>query len=113
MASTLVNLTLLKVNEELQNIFEFDLDPITQKIFADNYLRQKLIAYVLQRLPNRYLTIETEKLGLGVSRFTVFSTQEKLKIEELIYQGISNILDFQEQRDFYFTYKPTGLACYA
>lgn len=113
MASTIVNLTLLKVNEELQNILEFDLDAITQKIFADNYLRQQLIAYVLQRVPNRYLTIEQEKLALNVSQFTVFSTQERLKIENLIYQGIFQVLDSQEKREFEHTSKPIGLACYA
>lgn len=113
MASTIVNLTLLKVNEELQNILEFDLDPTTQKLFADTYLRQQLIAYVLQRLQNRYLTIEPEKLALSVSKFTVFSTQEKLKIENLIYQGIYHILDFQEKSYFSHTCKPSGLACYA
>lgn len=113
MANTLVNLTLLKVNEELQNILEFDLDAITQKIFADNYLRQQLIAYVLQRLPNRYLTIAPEKLALGIAHFAVFSTQERLKIENLIYQGIFQLLDSQEKREFEHTSKPIGLACYA
>lgn len=113
MASTIVNLTLLKVNEELQNIWEFDLDPVTQKIFADPYLRQQLIAYVLQRVQNRYLTIEAEKLALGVSQFTVFSTQERLKIENLIYQGIAQLLDCQEKSYYSHNYPPVGLACYA
>lgn len=113
MASTIVNLTLLKVNEELENVLEFDLDQSDQKTFADPYLRQKLIAYVLQRVQNRYLTIEAEKIALGVAQFTVFSTQERLKIEQLIYQGITHLVDCQEKCYFSHIYAPIGLACYA
>jgi hypothetical protein len=45
MASTIVNVTLLKVIEELENILEIDLDQSDQKALNDPELRQKLIAF--------------------------------------------------------------------
>jgi hypothetical protein len=105
MASTIVNVTLLKVIEELENILEIDLDQSDQKALTDPELRQKLIAFVLNRMPNRYLTIESEKVALITSRFVVFTTQEKLKIENLIHQGIYYLLQRDKKYNFSHPYK--------
>jgi hypothetical protein len=112
MASTIVNVTLLKVIEELENILESDLDQSDQKALTDPELRQKLISFVLNRMPNRYLTIESEKVASITSRFVVFTTQEKLKIENLIHQGISHLLPRDKKYNFPHPYKDIELMYY-
>ena len=105
MASTIVNVTLLKVIEELENILEIDLDQSDQKALTDPELRHKLISFVLNRMPNRYLTIESEKVASITSRFFLFKTQEKLKIENLIHQGIYYLLQKDKKYNFSHPYK--------
>jgi hypothetical protein len=88
MTSTIVNLTLLKVNEELENFLDMAQEPYYQSALNDVEFRQKLTAFILNRLPNRYLTVEPEKAeGLNSTRF-IFTTQERLNIENLIHLGI-------------------------
>lgn len=95
MAGTIVNLTLLKVNDEIENILENFANPTYQQALNDPDLRQKIIAYVLSRIPNRYLAMETEKVSLISSQVFTFSTQENLQIEQLIHQGIAYLCQRQ------------------
>jgi len=100
MASTIINLTLLKVNEELENLLENSLDPTYRIVLNDPDLRQKLIVYVLNRIPNRHMAIEIEKVSLLTSQFLVLSTQESLKMEKLIHQGIYYLIQKYNSHDF-------------
>ena len=83
-----VNVTLMKVKEELDNFLEIYPNKLYQKTLTDPDLRQKLIAYILNRMPNRYLALELENISLISSQNFIFSTQEALEIENLIHQGI-------------------------
>lgn len=100
MASTIINLTLLKVNEELENLLENSLDPAYRLVLNDPDLCQKLIVYVLNRIPNHHVVLEIEKVSLLSSQFFMFSTQECLKIEKLIHQGIYYLIQKYNSHDF-------------
>jgi hypothetical protein len=104
MASTIINLTLLKVNEELENLLDNSLDPTYRIVLNDPDLRQKLIVYVLNRIPNRHMAIEIEKVSLLTSQFLVLSTQESLKMEKLIRQGIYYLIQKYNSHDFMQAY---------
>ena len=91
MAMTLVNLTLLKVNEEVENFLASYPDLVDRTTFKDPDFRPKLIAYVLSRISNRYVAIETKNESSNFSRLPVYSTKEQLDIEERIYQGIFSL----------------------
>lgn len=104
MASTIINLTLLKINEELENLLENSLDPTYQRVLNDSDLRQKLIVYVLNRMPNRHIAIETEKVSLLASQFFMFSTQECLKMEKIIHQGIYYVSQKYNSHEFMQAY---------
>ncbi len=91
MASTLINLTLLKLNDELENFLVIYPDKIYQEILTDPEFRLELIAYVLNRTPNRYITVELGNVTSTSSDSVVSSTEESVRLERLIHQGISHI----------------------
>jgi hypothetical protein len=102
MAVEIVNLTLLKVKEELDLILENYPNQIYQKTLTDHDMRQQLIVYVLNRLPNRHLAIDIENISLIRSKLVNVSTQESLKIENLIHQGIYQLNQKDKVCDFYY-----------
>ena len=92
MATQIVNLTLLKVNEELNDFLELCPEQSYQSISTNNDLFQEIIVYVLNRITNRFLAIPEESLSLIAPQFLRISTQEKLEIENLISQGIYQLM---------------------
>lgn len=92
MAIQIVNLTLLKVNEELKDFLELYPEQNHQSISTNNDLFQKIIVYVLNRITNRFLAIPEDSLSSIAPQFLRVSTQEKLEIENLIFQGISQLM---------------------
>ncbi len=104
MAMKLVNLTLLKVNEELESFLVSYPDIVDQKILKDPDFRPKIIAYVLSRIPNRYVAIESENEASFLSQFPIYSTQEQLDMEKRIYQGIYSLSKKERKQDFYHNY---------
>lgn len=105
MSTTIVNLTLLKLSEELENILAIYSENTYQKTLNDPDSRTKLIAYVLNRMPNRYITVEEEEMSLISSQSLLFSTDESLKMEKLIHQGIYDMSQKQDCYDFYHNYR--------
>jgi hypothetical protein len=89
MGITIINLTLLKVNGELENFTESIYPTYTyQKILNSPQLRQKLLAYVLDRMPNRYVMLTGERIISMSPESLYFSTQEKLEIKRLVQQAV-------------------------
>ena len=88
MAKTLVNLTLLKVNEEVENFLASYPDLVDRTTLKDKNFRPQLIAYVLNRVPNRHILIEAKNESSISSPLPLYSTQEQLDLEKRIYQGI-------------------------
>ena len=91
MAMKLVNLTLLKLNEELESLLEKNFEWISQSQLQDSDFRQKLIAYVLNRIPNRYVAVDAENESSISSEFLIYSNQEALYMEKQICQGIYSL----------------------
>ncbi len=89
MGITLVNITLLKVNGELENFSGTIYPAYTyHKILTNPQLRQKLLAYVLSRMINRYLALTPEKILLNSPESLYYSTREKLELKKLVQQGV-------------------------
>jgi hypothetical protein len=100
----IVNITLMKVQEELDILLDIYPNKLYQKSLTDPDLRQELIAYVLNRMPNRYLALESENISLISSHNFIFSTQEALEIEKLIHQGIYYLNQKANSCNFYHNY---------
>ncbi|MBH8562913.1 hypothetical protein I8748_12095 [Nostoc sp. CENA67] len=93
MPKTLVNLTIPVVVQELEYTLENYPHHPYQEAFAHPDLRQILLAYILNRIPNHYITIdEAEAQALTNSEELRVFLENKWHIEEIIHQGIDKIL---------------------
>ncbi len=90
MSKTNVNLTISVIEAEAESLLRSYPDYPYQRAFAMPKLRQKLVAYVLIRVPNFYAVSEEQE----------FSTEEPLycppeqrqQVETLIHCGIQRLL---------------------
>jgi hypothetical protein len=101
MAMTLVNLTLLKVNEEVENFLASYPDLVDRTTLKDQNFRPQLLAYVLSRIPNRHIAIEAKNNYSISSPLPIYSTQEQLDIEKQIYQGIFALTKKEYSQELY------------
>ena len=100
MQKNLVNITLAVVTEEVEIILESYPKYPYQEAFSPSGLRQDLIAYVLSRVPNKYIAIDS---GESVSHHRVqvrCSSEQLLHIEDLIHTGIRDLLDSYQKVDY-------------
>ncbi|MBE9050156.1 hypothetical protein IQ243_06970 [Nostocales cyanobacterium LEGE 11386] len=99
MTKTLVNITLIVVNKELETVLETYPDHPYQEAFAHPDIRQVLIAYILNRIPNHYITVDQEdqKEAFTSVNNLWHSLEENLQIEAIIHQGIEKVLCEQAQ----------------
>lgn len=86
---TFVNLTLLKINGEIENLLGHIYPAATyHKILNNSRLRQKLLTYILDRIPNRYAAINAEKI-ITISPESLYcSIREKIEIKQFVQQGV-------------------------
>jgi len=93
MTKTLVNLTITVVLKKLEKILETYPHHPYQEAFANPDIRQTLIAFVLSRVPNQYITLdEEEKPELFCSESLCRSLEATSHIESIIHEGIDKVL---------------------
>ncbi len=92
MTTTVVNLTLLKVMGELENILANYPAQIHHKISQNSELRNKLVNYVLSKIPNQHVVIDKNNVPVFPPELLYASTLEQLEIEELIQQAIYRLI---------------------
>ena len=84
-----IDLKLQAVEEELDNYLEAHGDGMCRSISIDPNFRQKLIDYVMRRVPGYYLIFEdSEKRAIKKESFSYRSIVLRLKLETYIQQGI-------------------------
>lgn len=98
MSIAIVNLTLLKLNEELKNFASLHPEKFYQNILADRELCQELIVYVLNRIQNRFIALPEEEVSSLNVQF--ISSKESLEIENLLLQGIYQITNRHRISEF-------------
>lgn len=97
MTNQLINLTFLKVNAEIEkNLSAYSSEEIHQKVSQDLNFKNKLLAYVLTRVPNRYIATNEENISTFWSQSTSWSILEQIEIEELIKQGVYYLVNKQQ-----------------
>lgn len=98
MSKTLVNVTIPLVVQELEDILLTYPHHPYQEVFANPDYRQILIAYILNRIPNHYITVDdAETETLTNSDDLRGSLEYTLHIETIIHQGIEKVLCEQAQ----------------
>jgi hypothetical protein len=89
MTKTVANLTLPVVVDQIETVLEsYPYHPY-QQAFAIPDLRQRLIAYVLNRISSYYTVLEE---GENSTDSINCSSDRKLQIKNLVTQGIPDIL---------------------
>lgn len=88
MASVLVNLTLLKLNDELELFAAVERNRTFQQVLSNSELRTHLIAYVLNKMPNLHAAIDEEEVSLFSCLPMIFSQRETLELRRLIIEAI-------------------------
>ncbi len=103
METIIVNLTLLKINGELENLAG-DIHPadIYHKILDSPELREKLLVYILSSVPNRYAALSSEKIILISPESLYCSTLERLELAELAQKGVENLIGAESNNSFPF-----------
>jgi hypothetical protein len=107
MTKTLVNLTISVVVKKLENILETYPHRPYQEAYANPDIRQTLIAYILSRIPNQYITVDEENPELICSDSLLRSLERTLHIESIIHQGIEKVL--HEQVEDFHRYIPEAV----
>ena len=91
MSTKIINLTFSVVTSTIENILSSYPEEPYQKAFDNGTLRQQLIAYVLNRVPNKY-TIEEEGKNIAPIHSHI-SWEVQVPIELMVHQGIQEVLD--------------------
>lgn len=98
MSYTILNLALPVVNNKIdQLLLDYPVYPY-QRAFAAPELRQKLVAYVLSRLPACYITLEASQVCSLESPLKCYSQEQLQHIEGLVEQGIVVLVDWAAAR---------------
>lgn len=98
MQKNLVNMTLALVTEEVEIILGSYPKYPYQEAFSPWGLRQDLIAYVLSRVPNKYIAIDSRESPNQTLQIRC-SSDQLLHIENLIHTGIRDVLHSYQKID--------------
>jgi hypothetical protein len=94
----LVNLKIKVIEEEIENALEHYSGNLYKTAFSIPQLRQKLIFYVLRKVPGYCMVIEGNQKLLIKHQFSYRSLELRLQLENHIHQGIYQII--QEHKDW-------------
>lgn len=90
---------------ELENILTIAPTRLHREIADNPDLKQKLIAYILRRMPNKYITVSEENIGKIISQTASCPTWEQFEIEELLKQAIYYLINSDNSHGFSYVYK--------
>lgn len=92
MAKTIVNLAMPAVIEETEDILGTYPHHPYQQAFSIPDMRQRLISYVLTRMPGVYTVVEDAEECLINHKSLCGALEHREEIQNLIHQGIQRIL---------------------
>ncbi|NJP09553.1 MAG: hypothetical protein HC866_08755 [Leptolyngbyaceae cyanobacterium RU_5_1] len=98
MAKVIVNLTMPVVVEELESVLDEFSNPFYQQTFLMSELHQELVAYVLSRIRSCYVAIDEDSQSSAMSVSLPVSLEERLKIQDLLCQGMQHILSTTQKQ---------------
>jgi hypothetical protein len=81
------------IDEEIENALQLYSDELYEKILAIPGFRQKLSAYVLDKIETENADIKNRQHRLSKTKFPYRSLELRLLIERYVTEGIAQILD--------------------
>ncbi|MBE7382669.1 MAG: hypothetical protein F6J95_014800 [Leptolyngbya sp. SIO1E4] len=96
MTQAIVNLAVPVITGKVDEVLgTYPVSPC-QQVFASKTMREKLIAYVLSRVPARYATLETVKTCSAEMPASCFSCEQQTQMDRLIHLGIEHLMTQQQ-----------------
>jgi hypothetical protein len=96
MSKTTVNLTISIVEAETRKVLHsYPYYPYQQQ-FSTPTMRQKLVAYVLSRVPSLYAVVEAQAVLIGEALSC--PPEQRSQVESLIHRGIHHLLSHSGQK---------------
>lgn len=93
MSTTLVNLTLPAVTQEIETVLETYPDHPHQQAFAHPQLRERLLAYVLSQIDCKFTVAEAGETLQIPSEILFASPDHQAYVDGVIHQGIHRLLN--------------------
>ncbi|MEM6448300.1 MAG: hypothetical protein AAFY57_19535 [Cyanobacteria bacterium J06642_2] len=94
----LVNLTLPIVVRDIESVLETYGHSAYRRAFAIPEMRQKLAAYVLSHIPNRYAVVAEDKNEARLNAIPTSPFSERSRVQQVICDGVECVLrDHAEQ----------------
>lgn len=92
MSQAIVNLALPVVTEKIDEILEHYPVAPHRETFTSMDVRQKLVAYVLTRMPALYATVEDGGTCSLSHPELCYSIEQQRRMKQLIHQGIQHLV---------------------
>jgi hypothetical protein len=92
MSKTIINLTQHSILQEIERVLENYPDHPCQQAFAHPGLRQELLIWVLNRIPNVFTLLEESEDAVVHPTYARYCSDRQSCTEFVIHQGIQEIL---------------------
>jgi len=89
----IIDLKLKVIEEEIENALEQYSDPVYKNTFAIPEWRQKLLGYILSKVPGFYLVMGDTQQLIIKDHFSYHSLELRLQVETHIHNGICQIFE--------------------
>lgn len=96
MAQAIVNLAIPVIHHKVKEVLETYPESPYQHVFSSTKLREKLVTYVLSRMPALYTTTDEARACLGTMPMHCFSREQQIQIDQLIRTGIQHLMTQQQ-----------------
>lgn len=97
MSKIVINITHHSILQEIERVLELYPDHPYQQAFAQPDRHQELLAWVLNRVPNVFTTVEDTEEAIVHPIYTPYCNDQQSCIEFVIRQGIQEILSQNQQ----------------
>lgn len=91
MPEILLNLTLIKLNKELNNLAKTHPMMTCRAVLRNPSFRQDLVNYILKEIHSNYLLIDSKQDASVISRIVKFTNQERRQVSQLIHQRLCQL----------------------
>ncbi|MDB9526897.1 hypothetical protein PN498_12935 [Oscillatoria sp. CS-180] len=91
MAQEIVNVSLPVVTNKVEEVLSNYTTAHYQTALSSKILREKLVAYVLRRMPTFYTTAETSHSCSAENLTHCFSQEQQIIMDDLIHEGIQHL----------------------
>lgn len=96
MTQAIVNLAIPVITCKVEAVLESCSIPADPNQYASKAMREKLVAYVLKRIPMVYTTTDTSQNCSDVTPIHCFSKEQQNQIDDLIHEGMRHLTSYRQ-----------------